>query len=112
MELKKGDIVLVQAPLASSGTEIQKTRPAVVISPKEMAEYAKRILVIPMTSKITRIYPFEFLVKSEDLPQESKASCDQIQTVSMKRILKKYGTLSLSEMDALNKALKNILQLK
>ncbi|MGR3174493.1 MAG: type II toxin-antitoxin system PemK/MazF family toxin [Candidatus Scalindua sp.] len=33
MELKKGDIVLVQAPSAPSGTEIQKTRPAVVVSP-------------------------------------------------------------------------------
>ncbi|MDP3981636.1 MAG: type II toxin-antitoxin system PemK/MazF family toxin [Chlamydiota bacterium] len=34
MELKKGDIVLVQAPANPSGTEIQKTRPAVVVSPK------------------------------------------------------------------------------
>ncbi|MBE7548182.1 hypothetical protein KsCSTR_39190 [Candidatus Kuenenia stuttgartiensis] len=35
MELKKGDIVLVQAPANPSGTEIQKTRPAVVVFPQK-----------------------------------------------------------------------------
>jgi len=65
MELKKGDIVLVQAPSAPSGTEIKKTRPAVVISPKEMAIHGKRALVIPITGNISKIYPFEFLIQSK-----------------------------------------------
>jgi mRNA interferase MazF len=112
MELKKGDVVLVQAPKDIKGTEIQKTRPAVVISPKEMAEYGKRALIVPVTIKISKIYPFEFLIESKILPEKSKACCDQIQTVSTQRIIKKYGVLSEVEMIKLDKALKVILQLK
>ena len=112
MELKKGDIVLVQAPSAPSGTEIQKTRPAVVISPKEMAIHGNRVLVIPITSNVSKIYPFEFLIKSKYLSKESKGCCDQIQTVSTNRIIKKYGIISNSEIGSLDKALKNILRLK
>lgn len=112
MELKKGDIVLVQAPSVASGTEIQKTRPAVVISPKEMAIHGNRALVIPITSNVSKIYPFEFLIKSKYLPKESKGCCDQIQTVSTNRIIKKYGVISNSEIGSLDKALKNILRLK
>lgn len=112
MELKKGDIVLVQAPSSPSGTEIQKTRPAVVISPKEMATYGNSILVVPITSNVSKVYPFEFLIKSKYLEKESKGCCDQIQTVSTKRIIKKYGVISNPEIKSLNKALKNILRLK
>ena len=112
MELKKGDIVLVQAPSARSGTEIQKTRPAVVVSPMEMALYGNRVLVVPITGNISKIYPFEFLIQSKYLPKESKGCCDQIQTVSTKRIIKEYGVISKSEIGALDKALKNILRLK
>ena len=112
MELKKGDIVLVQAPSNPSGTEIQKTRPAVVISPKEMAIHGHRAIVIPITSNVSKIYPFEFLIQSKYLSNESKGCCDQIQTVSTKRIIEKYGVISNSEMETLDKALKNILRLK
>lgn len=59
MELKKGDVVLVQAPDSASGTEIRKTRPAVVISPGEMAKHGKRVLVVPVTSNISKVYPKE-----------------------------------------------------
>ncbi|HHT9107756.1 MAG TPA: type II toxin-antitoxin system PemK/MazF family toxin [Candidatus Wunengus sp. YC63] len=112
MELKKGDIVLVQAPANPSGTEIQKTRPAVVVSPKEMAIHGSRAIVVPITGNVSKIYPFEFLIKSKYLSNDSKGCCDQIQTVSTKRIIKKYGDISNSEMVALDKALKNILRLK
>jgi mRNA-degrading endonuclease toxin of MazEF toxin-antitoxin module len=60
MELKKGDIVLVQAPSSPSGTEIQKTRPAVVISPKEMTIHGNRALVVPITSNISKSIHLSF----------------------------------------------------
>ena len=110
MEIKKGDIVLVEAPSLPKGSEIQKTRPAVVVSPREMTQYAKRVMIVPLTSNISKIYPFEVLIRS-NLPKPSKASCDQIQTISVKRVIKKYGVISKTEMDELNRALKIILQL-
>ncbi len=105
--LKKGNIVLIQSPSDSTGTEIIKTRPAIVVSPTEMAQFAKRIIVVPLTTNITKIYPFEALITSS--PKPSKACCDQIQTVSMQRVLQKYGALSKDELEALNKALRIIL---
>jgi mRNA-degrading endonuclease toxin of MazEF toxin-antitoxin module len=77
-----------------------------------MAIHGNRAIVIPITGNVSKIYPFEFLIKSKYLFNESKGCCDQIQTVSTKRIIKKYGDISNSEMESLDKALKNILRLK
>ncbi len=112
MEVKKGDLVLLEAPSDAKGTEIQKTRPAVVVSPKEMSVHAKRAIVVPLTSNTTKVYPFESLVTSSSLPTASKACCDQIQSVSTTRIKKIYGSVSKKEMDSLDQAMKFILQLK
>ena len=110
MELKKGDVILVEAPPSPKGSEIQKTRPALVVSPKQMAQHAKRVIIVPLTSNITKIYPHETLIQS-CTPQPSKACCDQIQTVIIERVIKKFGTINSSEMVQLNQALMNILQL-
>ena len=77
-----------------------------------MAIHGNRALVVPITGNVSKIYPFEFLIKSKYLSKDSKGCCDQIQTVSTKRIIKKYGVISNSEIESLNKALKNILRLK
>lgn len=111
MEVKKGDIVLIEAPSDSKGTEIQKTRPAVVVSPIEMSIHAKRAIVVPLTTNIQKIYPFEVLIQSSHLPNSSKACCDQIQTVSVDRIIKKYGDLTKNELHDLDRALCVILNI-
>jgi len=71
MDLKKGDIVLVQSPADTKGTEVQKTRPAIVISPSEMAQFAKRVIVVPMTSNVSKIYPFESKITSSIKPSKA-----------------------------------------
>ncbi len=64
MELKKGDVVLVQAPSSLPGTEIQRTRPAGVISAKEMAIDGKRVLVVPITGNISKPIFLSFFFSS------------------------------------------------
>jgi mRNA interferase MazF len=63
------------------GSEIQKTRPCLIISPKEM-NYAN-VIVAPMTSKY-KDYPTRVKLK-----KESFVVLDQIRTISMQRIVKK-----------------------
>ncbi len=109
MELKKGDIILVESPNLEKGSEIKKTRPCIIVSPAKMAQYAHRLIIVPLTSNIDKIYPFEALINSS--PKPSKACCDQIQTISIKRVLKKYGHISFKEIVALNYALRKILDI-
>ena len=49
MELKQYQVVLVNLD-PTIGSEIQKTRPCVVISPNEMNKYLQTIVVAPMTT--------------------------------------------------------------
>ena len=109
MELKKGSIVLIEAPRDHKGTEIKKKRPAIVVSPLEMAQHANRVIVVPLTSNVSKLYPFEALIHSSAKP--SKACCDQILTISTERIIETQGFISSEELKALNRALKVILEL-
>ena len=61
MELKQYQVVLVNLD-PTIGSEIQKTRPCVVISPNEMNKYLQTIVVAPMTTASKR-YPTRVEVK-------------------------------------------------
>jgi mRNA interferase MazF len=61
MELKQYQIVLVNLD-TNIGSDIQKTRPCVVISPNEMNKYLRTIIVAPMTTK-SRKYPTRIEIK-------------------------------------------------
>ncbi|MBE7548183.1 MAG: type II toxin-antitoxin system PemK/MazF family toxin [Candidatus Kuenenia stuttgartiensis] len=62
-----------------------------------MAIHGNRAIVIPITGNVSKIYPFEFLIKSKYLFNESKGCCDQIQTVSTKRIIKNTETFQIQK---------------
>ena len=79
---KRGEIWLVSLePIV--GSEIGKTRPAVVISNNKNNQFSDTITVIPLTSKTAKVYPFEALLPKEDtgLIKDSKAKSNQIRTV-------------------------------
>lgn len=78
------------------GSEIRKTRPCIIISPDEMNELLKTVVVIPLTSTIID-WPFRCNIKI--LGKQSSVTCDQIRTVSTQRLLKKAGRLSTRERD-------------
>ena len=83
MSYKQYEVILVNLD-PTVGTEIQKTRPCLVISPNEM-NY-DNLIVAPMTST-NKDYPTR--VK---LSQESFVVLDQIRTISTKRVIKKLNT--------------------
>jgi len=86
------------------GTEMRKTRPAVVVSNDESNEFLERIQVVPFTSNTERIYPSETLVVING--KKSKAAADQVATVSKRRVYKKVGALFAEDLAGVEYVLK------
>ena len=80
---QRGEIWLVSLD-PTLGTEIGKTRPAVIISNNRNNEYARTITVIPITSNTKSIYPFDYMIFKEDsgLNKDSKAKCGNVKYFS------------------------------
>lgn len=85
-KVNRFDIVLVKLN-PTVGSEIQKTRPCIVISPNEM-NMLKTVIVAPMTSKG---FDFIFRPKIEFEEKEGLVLLDQIRAVDKKRLVKKIG---------------------
>ena len=94
MELIQYSIVLINLD-PTVGSEIQKTRPCVIISPNEMNKYLNTIVIAPMTSSLKE-YPTRIRVKYKD--KIGMIAIDQIRKVDKKRIIKILGELSKSEI--------------
>ena len=77
----KGDIVWLNFN-PQAGSEIQKTRPALVVSPKKYNEKTNLAIFMPITSKI-RGYPFEVRVTIEN--KESAILCDHVRSLDWKK---------------------------
>ncbi|MBW4619104.1 MAG: type II toxin-antitoxin system PemK/MazF family toxin [Cyanosarcina radialis HA8281-LM2] len=76
------------------GSEIQKTRPCVVISPDEMNRYIATVIVAPMTTK-GQVYPTRVVCQFQG--KDGQIVLDQIRTVDKTRLVKKLGQISQDE---------------
>lgn len=108
MKIKRGDVFWVSFDPSIDG-EIEKKRPAVVVSTDKANPYLNRVVVIPLSSKISRIYPSEARISFQD--KESKAMADQIRTISKRRLVSKIGSLPLEEMEKIENKIKLFLEL-
>lgn len=72
------------------GSEIRKTRPCLVVSPDEMNQAIRTVIVAPMTTK-GRAYPTR--VPCRFLGKDGQVVLDQIRTVDRARLVKMLGTL-------------------
>lgn len=91
------------------GSEIAKTRPALIISNNTGNQYADRVIVAPVSSgNVQRVYPFEVRLEVGEagLPQRSKVLLDQIRTVDKSRLGNRIGVLSPERMEAVNRAIR------
>jgi len=74
----------------TQGSEIKKTRPALVISPNEMNQTLRTVLVAPMT---TTLRHFPSRVKTTFLGKKGDIALDQMRVVDQSRLLKKLGAI-------------------
>jgi len=106
--MKRGEVWWINFD-PSVGGETQKKRPAVIVSNDISNKYLNRFQVVPITSKVERLYPSEAYITLND--KKGKAMADQLTTVSKLRLISKMGTLSPAEMKAIGKAIKTQLDL-
>lgn len=100
--MKRGEVWWVEFDPAI-GSEIRKTRPAVIISNDAANRNLARVVVVPMTSKAERQYPGEAIVTVGD--QKNKAMTDQIMAADKSRLKNLIGTLSKLDMKAVEDAI-------
>jgi len=115
--MRRGDIVTVNLDPAV-GSEARKIRPAVVVSNDVANATAARlgrgvITVVPVTSNIARIYPFQVLLQAGQtgLARDSKAQAEQVRSVAVERIGARLGRLPAAVMRELDDALRVHLSL-
>ena len=106
--VKRGDVYWVNLD-PTIGSEIKKTRPAVILSNDIQNEMGMRYVVGPITSQVKKLYPFEALVKVDE--KKAKVLLDQIRTIDAKRLGKFINHLSKNELTDVNAALKLVLSL-
>ena len=88
----------------SVGTEIRKTRPAVIVSNDAANRNLARVVVVPITSNTGRLYPGEAVVSVDG--QSSKAMADQIMAADKARLKSQLGTVSKAGMQAVEDAIR------
>ncbi|MFL9919878.1 type II toxin-antitoxin system PemK/MazF family toxin [Paraburkholderia fungorum] len=86
----RGEIWLVALD-PTVGSEIQKTRPCVVVSPGELHDHLRTVIVAPMTTA-GRAAPFR--VPLTFLRKKGLILLDQIRTVDKTRLVKRAGSVS------------------
>jgi mRNA interferase MazF len=102
--VKRGEIWLVNLD-PTVGSEIQKTRPCVVISPPEMHDYLRTAMVAPMTT-VSRPAPFRIAVRHGG--KKGLILLDQIRAVDKTRLVKRSGAVSAAVLSATLAALGEI----
>lgn len=87
------------------GSEIQKTRPCVILSPDEMNQFLRTVTIAPMTTT-GKQYPSRLKVKHNG--QVGWLVLDQIRTIDKARIMKSLGSLSNVEIQTCKRIIREI----
>lgn len=101
--MRRGDVWWVEFD-PSVGSEVHKTRPAVIVSNDSANRNLARVVVVPLTSNTQRLYPGEAIVTVEG--QNSKAMADQIMAADKARLRSQVGTLGKADMQAVEDAIR------
>jgi mRNA interferase MazF len=110
--VRRGEIRLVNLEPAKSG-EANKRRPAVIVSNDGANVAAERtgrgvVTVVPVTSNIERVYPFQVLLRAvvTGLERDSKAQAEQVRSIAVERLGPAIGEVPSELMSELDEALR------
>ncbi|MGH9533852.1 MAG: type II toxin-antitoxin system PemK/MazF family toxin [Terriglobales bacterium] len=99
---RRGDVWWV-AFGPSTGGEIQKTRPAVVVSNNAANAVLNRLVCVPLSRQTSKVYRSEALVRVGTTA--AKAMADQIATISVQRLRAQLGAISETDLRAVEDAI-------
>ena len=94
--MKRGEVWLVNLD-PTVGSEIQKTRPCVVISPPEMHDHLRTALIAPMT---TGSHPAPFRIPVRHGGKQGLILLDQMRAVDKTRLVKRAGAIAPDTLSA------------
>lgn len=110
--MRRGDIHVVDLD-PSRGSGADKRRPAVIVSNDAANATARRlgrgvITVVPVTSNVERVYPFQVLLPATDtgLDRDSKAQAEQVRSISVERVGDRLGVVPNALMLEIDEALR------
>ncbi len=110
--MRRGEIRLVDLEPVR-GTEVDKQRPAVIVSNDGANSTAQRlgrgvVTVVPVTSNTDRVYPFQVLLPAAatGLAADSKAQAEQVRSVAVERIGRRVGIMPNELQADLDEALR------
>ena len=106
---RRGDVYWVALD-PSIGSEIKKTRPAVIVSNNSCNTFGSRVVVLPLTSNVDSVYPGEAMVVVNGKP--ARVLGDQIRSVDKSRLRSRIDTLSHDELAAVDEAIRVTLALQ
>jgi mRNA interferase MazF len=89
MVVNRFDVFLINLD-PTVGSEIQKTRPCLIISPDEMNRHIRTVIIAPLTTA-GKNYPTR--VPCEFQRKKGQIVLDQIRTIDKSRLIKKIGTI-------------------
>jgi mRNA interferase MazF len=106
--MKRGEIYYANLNPAV-GSEVAKRRPVLIVSNDANNRAASTVTILPITSNVSRVYPFEVLLQPSEsgLAKPSKIQAQQVRTISKQRISgKAVGSLNEQLMQLIDAALK------
>ena len=102
--MKRGDIWLVALD-PTIGSEIRKSQPCMVVSPPEMHDYLRTLIVAPMT---TGSHPAPFRVRIQFQGKTGLILLDQIRSLDKARLVKRLGSTSQATLTAVLQTLQDV----
>jgi mRNA interferase MazF len=94
--VRRGEIWLVNLD-ATVGSEIRKSRPCLIVSPPELNEHLRTVIVAPMT---TKGFAAPFRVPVRHAGAKGLIVLDQIRTVDKIRLMRRLGAVSRKTLAA------------
>ena len=104
--MKRGDVWLAALD-PTLGSEIKKTRPCLVVSPPEMHDYLRTVIVAPMTTGAADA-PFRVQVRFHG--KKGLILLDQIRTLDKQRLVKRVGRINQGPLQTTLATLRTIFE--
>src|SRR5688572_7000194 len=104
--VKRGEVYLVRLD-PTVGSEVRKSRPCLVVSPDELNEHLRTVIVAPMTTG-GRAYPWRIPCRFQN--RAGFVAIDQLRTVDGERLVKRLGQLSAATTTAVLDTLQEMFE--